>query len=149
AIFRWPGTIPAGRRTEAIAGNIDLLPTFAALAGATLPDDRVIDGRDLSPLLSAAAEESPHRHLHYLGGSREGQVTYRAVRDDRWKLIVAVDAEGRVQPSELYDLGSDVSERFDRLEDHPDIAERLTQVAQQFYAEIRQNLRPAGRIDQP
>ena len=52
AIFRWPGKIPAGRRTDAIAANFDLMPTFARLVGADLPRDRVLDGRDLWPLLA-------------------------------------------------------------------------------------------------
>ncbi|HJN13035.1 MAG TPA: sulfatase [Pirellulaceae bacterium] len=50
-IFWWPKKIPAGRRTSEIASNMDLLPTFAELAGASLPADRVIDGRSLWPLV--------------------------------------------------------------------------------------------------
>jgi arylsulfatase A-like enzyme len=40
AIFRWPGKIPAGRRTDAVAANFDLLPTVARLAGSTLATNR-------------------------------------------------------------------------------------------------------------
>ena len=52
AIFRWPGRIPPARRTDAVAGNIDLLPTLTAIAGAQLPKDRTLDGRDLTGLLN-------------------------------------------------------------------------------------------------
>ena len=51
-IFRLPGKIPGGRRTEAIAGNLDILPTVAHIAGIQPPCDRVIDGKSLWPLLS-------------------------------------------------------------------------------------------------
>ena len=50
AIVRWPGRIPAGRRTAEHASAIDLLPTLAAIARAELPTDRPIDGLDLSGL---------------------------------------------------------------------------------------------------
>lgn len=149
AIFRWPGKIPAGQRTEAIAGNHDLLPTFARLAGVPVPDDRVLDGRDLWPLLSGETAHSPHRYFHYFGGSPGGQANYRGVRDERWKLVLAVDRDGQVAGQELYDLGADVGERFDRIEQHPEIAGRLSATAQEFYDQLRQNLRPAGHRVRP
>ena len=145
AIFRWPGKIPAARRTDAVAGNIDLLPTFARIAGAAVPPDRVLDGRDLWPLLAGETPRSPHPYFHYLGGSPEGQVNYRGVRDDRWKLVLSVGADGKVAGRELYDLGADLSEKFDRAQQHPEIVRRLEAAAQQFHDELRQNLRPAGR----
>ena len=145
AIFRWPGKIPAGRRTDAIAANIDVLPSVARLAGAAVPVDRVIDGRDLWPLLTGETPRSPHRHFHYLGGSMEGRVNYRGIRDERWKLIVSVGDDGKAKPEQLYDLGADIGEKFDRLKEHPDIAQRLTAEAQRFHDEIKANQRPAGR----
>ncbi|MBI5692502.1 MAG: sulfatase [Verrucomicrobia bacterium] len=149
AIFRWPGKIPAGRRTAAVAGNIDLLPTCAQLAGARLPSDRVIDGRDLGPLLTGASDRSPHAFFHYLGGSAEGQVNYRAIRDERWKLHVETGRDGTVTPRELYDLGADAGERFNRLAQHPEVAQRLALAARDAAAEMRAHLRPAGRRASP
>jgi len=143
-IFRWPGNIPPGSRTEAMAGNLDLLPTVAALAGASLPPDRLIDGRDLWPLLSGESDRSPHEYFHYFGGSGEGSINYRGIRDTRWKLLLSVDPDGRIISEALYDLHADVGERFDRLQDHPDIAEQLNSAAQNFYDNLKQNLRPLG-----
>jgi arylsulfatase A-like enzyme len=145
AIARWPGRIPAGRRSDAIAGNLDLLPTLAGLSGAKVSTERIIDGRDLWPLLSGKTEESPHQYFHYLGGSPEKQINYRGIRDAKWKLVLAVDNEGKVEPRELYDLDSDPGERFDRLKQHPDIAQRLASAAQEFYTALRANMRPAGK----
>ena len=145
AIFRWPGRIPPGRRTGAVAANFDLLPTVARLAGAALPVDRTLDGRDLWPVLSGASERSPHDYFHYLAGSALPTVVqYRGIRDDRWKLTVTV-ANHRLAAAELYDLGADVGERFDRMKQHPEIAARLLPAAQAFYDELRANIRPAGR----
>ena len=146
-IFRWPAKIPAHSRTEAIAGNLDLLPTIGSLAGAQLPQDRVVDGRDLWPILSGESERSPHRYFHYFGGSREGSINYRGIRDEHWKLMFSVHPGGKLYPQALYDLQADVSERFDRLQDHPDIAEELNRAAQEFYDEMKENLRPLGHLD--
>lgn len=149
AIFRWPGKIPAGRRTDAVAGNIDILPTVARLAGTTAPKDRTIDGRDLWPVLSGESKDSPHEHFHYLAGSAEGAVNYHGIRDDRWKLTVTVGPDGKVAGKELYDLGPDTGEKFDRFKQHPEIAQRLAGAAQAFYDELRANLRPAGKRARP
>ncbi len=144
AIFRWPGQLAPGRRTDAIAANFDLLPTFARLAGTSAPTDRNLDGRDLWPVLAGESARSPHPFFHYLGGSPEKQVNYRGIRDERWKLILNVDPAGRVIGRELYDLGADVGEKFDRMKHHPEIAGRLAAAAQEFYDELHRHLRPAG-----
>src|SRR5207247_109331 len=49
-VMRWPGKIPAGKTNDALCSTMDLLPTFAALAGAALPKNR-IDGHDVRTLL--------------------------------------------------------------------------------------------------
>ena len=49
-IFWWPGTIPAGGVCQEMATTMDVLPTFAYLAGAKPPDDRTLDGKDIRPL---------------------------------------------------------------------------------------------------
>ena len=46
----WPGKVPAGSVCKEIASTMDLLPTFANWAGGKVPDDRVIDGRDVGDL---------------------------------------------------------------------------------------------------
>jgi arylsulfatase A len=56
----WPGTVPGGRTTTAVASALDLLPTAAALAGVPLPD-RTLDGHDLLPVLRGETD----RHLDF------------------------------------------------------------------------------------
>ncbi len=81
-VARWPGHIPAGTVCREPAMTIDLLPTFARLAGADLPADRPIDGRDIWPLLSGRpGARSPHEALYFYWGR-----DLQAVRSGRWKL---------------------------------------------------------------
>lgn len=147
-IFHWPGRIPGGRRTEAIAGTLDILPTVAYLAGVEAPSDRVIDGLNLWPLLSGESSSSPRGHFHYFGGARPGSfANYRGVRDARWKLHTRTDKSGAALPHELYDLGADPSEKFNRLKDHPDVVERLMTEVRAFRSDFKDHRRPHGRID--
>ena len=46
----WPGRIPAGRVCSEVGASMDFLPTCAAISGAKMPDDRVIDGEEPSSL---------------------------------------------------------------------------------------------------
>jgi len=50
-IVRWPGRFPGGQESRALATMMDLLPTFAHLAGTAPPSDRIIDGKDIRTLL--------------------------------------------------------------------------------------------------
>jgi arylsulfatase A-like enzyme len=81
-IARWPGRLPAGKTSAAPAVMMDLFATALAAAGISLPPDRVIDGKDLLPLL-AGKEESVHDVVF---GHQGVQVA--TVRDARWKLHV-------------------------------------------------------------
>ena len=51
ALVRWPGHIPAGTASDELVSSLDVLPTFAALAGTKVPKDRKIDGLDIRPVL--------------------------------------------------------------------------------------------------
>lgn len=65
-LLRWPGVIPAGLEIHEPTSNMDIFPTVAKLAGSPLPEDRVIDGRDLMPLLQGRSQRSDHEFLfHY------------------------------------------------------------------------------------
>jgi arylsulfatase len=130
-IVRWPGRVPAGRTSDAIATTMDLLPTFAALAAAPLPEDRDLDGRDIYPLLSGAADRSPHEAYFYYCYTH-----LHAVRDARWKLVLPRPAKPRwmgwwarmideVKVAELYDLHADVGERRSVAAEHPEVVARL------------------------
>ena len=68
-IMRWPTQIPRDRTVRELAATIDILPTLATLAGAKLPADRIIDGRDIWPLIKMqAGRQDPTRSLFLLLG---------------------------------------------------------------------------------
>jgi len=88
-IARWSGRIPGGRVCREVAGVIDVFPTLVTLAGGKLPTDRVIDGRDIFPLMTTEGAKSPHEALFAMSGPE-----LRVVRSGRWKLHVRAPAPG-------------------------------------------------------
>ncbi|XP_032141745.1 steryl-sulfatase [Sapajus apella] len=65
-ILRWPRVIQAGQKIDEPTSNMDIFPTVAKLAGAPVPEDRIIDGHDLMPLLEGKTQRSDHEFLfHY------------------------------------------------------------------------------------
>lgn len=81
AIASWPGVLPAGETRSQPAASMDLFPAIAALCAADPPADRVIDGRNIWPMLAENAP-SPHERLFW---KRYDQA---AVREGDWKLVV-------------------------------------------------------------
>ncbi len=79
-IMHWPGVIPAGQVIDEVGCHIDILPTLCQAAGATLPADRIIDGRDALPMATAQAK-SPHEAIYWASNNQ------LAVRQGKWKLV--------------------------------------------------------------
>lgn len=116
-IARWPGRIPAGATCPEIAAGFDLFATFAAVAGAELPKDRVIDGRNLLPLLQGeAGAKSPHAAFFGIAGKQ-----IQSARQGPWKIVL---------PGQLYNLDDDPGEKADLAPSKPEIVERLKGIAE-------------------
>ena len=144
-IFWMPGSIPEGRVSSAVAANMDLLPTFAGLAGAEPPADRVLDGRDLWPLLSGATDESPHEYFYYFAGSAPGNpIRLQGVRKGRHKLRIGRSGSGELEARGLYDLLADAGEEFDIRDRHAALAQSLLEQAGRFLSELEAGVRPLG-----
>ena len=145
-IMRWPGHIPAGTTCERIAGNIDVLPTLAKVFGAQLPKGRILDGRDLGPLM-ADPNAAPVRNTHlYFTASQK----LEAIRQGAWKLFLFNPARRKGEPVRvapaLYNLTIDQAELSNVADQHPDIVARLTKEAAERLAEIEAHKRPIGKL---
>ncbi len=148
----WPGKIPAGSVCSELATIMDLLPTIAPLAGTKPPSDRVIDGKDIWPLLSGQpGAKSPYQAFFY--HTARGQLA--AVRSGKWKLHIVAPPQRRrrgqparqpLKPPLLYDLSSDIGETRNVAAEHPDVVKRLTALLKDFDAELRAHSRPVGRV---
>lgn len=143
-IVRWPGHIPAGTVESTPVCSIDLLPTIAAVTGATLPQDRVIDGVNLWPLFTRTggiARSTLYWHFpHYWWGTNVRP--YSIVRDGDWKLIHFYETDR----DELYHLGTDPEEKTDLVAKEPGRASRLRASLESWLKSVGAKLpRPAAK----
>jgi arylsulfatase A-like enzyme len=152
----WPEKIAAGSVCDAVAGTIDLLPTCVRMAGAEIPKEPVIDGRDLAPLLFGQSKESPRGAHYYFSGYE-----LEAVRLGPWKLALAaqnetmgkgVSEDAKTNPR-LYNLDQEINERTNLAAEHPDVVAKLNALAEKMNAEIGgknpKARRPAGEVENP
>jgi len=135
-IMRWPGKIPAKRVCGELCSTIDILPTFARLAGYDVPADRTIDGKNIWPLISGQANaKSPHDDFYYYRAE-----VLEAIRSGQWKLR-------KVKENiELYDLKNDISEKNNLAAKKPELVEQLLAKMKAFDRELNNSKRPAGKI---
>jgi arylsulfatase A-like enzyme len=173
-VMRWPGKIPADRVTDEPTTIMDLLPTLVTLGGGTIPSDRVIDGKDIWPVIAGAdGATSPHKAIYYLRGR-----SVAGVRVGDWKYLVTSDKENSpevdIELSEeekklprkqrnalikertkaaqakqgdiemLFNLRGDIGEQSNLSARRPEIVARLKKQMEDFSSEFRKTTRPAG-----
>jgi arylsulfatase A len=147
-IMRYPGKIEAGAVSKHTLCTIDILPTFATLAGARLPENP-IDGRDVWDLIAGkSGAKNPHRFYAFSTGQRfEGVIS----GDGRWKLhlphpyrtLIAAGNDGaagkyrqaRIELS-LFDMEADPKETTNVIDKFPDVAARLQAYAEEHRREF-------------
>ncbi len=142
AIFWWPGTVQPAVITG-IGSELDLLPTFARLAGGQAPTDRPMDGFDLSDTLRHGTA-SPRDTFFYYASNAGDPAPLVAVRRGAYKLHLRVPggpqaAGASAVQTALYNLDEDPSEQFDLSKAKPDVVAVLTTLADTH----RQNTPPA------
>lgn len=148
-LARWPGRIPRGRTSDEPLMTIDLLPTLARLAGAPLPD-RVIDGKDVWPLLNGTpGATNPHAAYGFWYNHNELQ----AIRSGPWKLILphrAIlfpselrgngGARGKSESQQvelaLFNLHQDPGETRNLAALEPDVLDQMLGYAEDFRSEL-------------
>ncbi|HEX6069762.1 MAG TPA: sulfatase [Longimicrobiaceae bacterium] len=136
AIAWWPGTIAPARVSQALATTMDLFPTAVAMAGATPPADREMDGVSLLPLLRGEREEVRETVFFYRG------TRLFAVRKGAWKgHFVTQSGYGggpaqTHEPLALYRLDQDPSEIHDVAADHPQVVAELLAEAERHRATL-------------
>ncbi|MDA0347707.1 MAG: sulfatase [Verrucomicrobia bacterium] len=149
-IFWWPGKIPANTVCEELSTTMDLLPTFARLAGSNPPTDRTIDGHNIrSLILGEQNSETPYEAFYYYQRDQ-----LQAVRSGPWKLFVSIDNSlghphfprsdtGPTKPL-LFNVVEDISSKNNKADQHPDIVARLELLAEKGRNDLGDLNRPGS-----
>ena len=156
-IMRFPGQIPAGSECDQLCVTFDLMPTVARLLGGSMPTDRIIDGRDIWPLMTGEPGAKTPHDIFYCYYDNE----LRGVRDQRWKLVLPhksrtlagrpagrdgspAQYEQESVPLQLFDLANDIGETTDVAAEHPAVVARLAVAAEQARDDLGDKL--TGRV---
>lgn len=152
-IVKWPGVTKAGKVSDALVSQIDLMATLAAGLGYELPDDQAVDSYNLLPLLAGKSDVGRLSHIHN---------TFKdayAMRHGDWLLIDAKTGyhnrgyEGwekkrdypadNASPVELYHLSEDLGQSKDLASQHPEKVVEL----QALMKKIREQGYSAPRLE--
>jgi len=130
-IVRWPGKVKPNRVSDGLLTTMDLLPTLAQIAGAELPKDRTIDGKEAVSFLLGNTDKSPRiEYLYYTANMLNG------IRVNQWKLVLPRPENpertgwwGRmideVKTIQLFNLNEDPGETTNLAEANPNIVAKL------------------------
>jgi len=155
-LMRWPGVIPAGEICNHLASSIDILPTLAAITGASLPGNK-IDGVNILSLLWGDRTAYPRHEFYYYyqTNSLEG------VQRDYWKLVLphrSQSYEGmepgkdgwpgktkqiEIKENELYDLRRDPGERYNLASYYPEKVAELLKLAEEARKDLGDDITKA------
>lgn len=156
-IVRWPGVVKPGTVTDALAANIDVVPTLLAATGAAAPKNE-IDGVSFLSVLKEGKASGRDSFAYYYGDRLE------AVRKGKWKLhlphayrsyVDMIPAERDGLPAKthqrqiglsLYDLTKDPGEKDDVAAAHPEVVKELQAFAEDERKRLDAGKRPVGRL---
>lgn len=135
-IVRWDCKCARGQTCDALSMNLDLFTSLLRVAGIQPPKDRVVDGRDISPLWFAPTAKHEARELFFY---HQGQL--EAMRSEQWKYIQSINHYVWPLPVNkklgglsvhtsgplpmLFDLGRDPGESYNLAQRYP---ERVAQL---------------------
>lgn len=126
-IVNWKGVVKPGKILNDLVDATDLMPTFAALAGAKLPENVILDGKSFAPQLKG--EKGTPREWIFM---ELGNQWY--VREEKWKLNRA---------NELFDMGN---APFEEILIPADSKDELAISARQRLSAVLKSINPEGGI---
>jgi arylsulfatase A-like enzyme len=138
ALLEWPARVPP-QRTSVVAGHVDIYPTLLDIAGVKVPNQPVLDGISLVPLLEGKMTERP-RPLGFLLWNGKGNFndvdfvkhTQGVWIDGKFKLIVNPDGSPL-----LYDIYADPAHKVNLAEQHADVVQRMRKALDEWRLSVR------------
>ncbi|MEM1354588.1 MAG: sulfatase [Planctomycetota bacterium] len=129
-VWYWPAVMTESKVSDSMVLGMDLMPTFATLAGVELPAEIVLDGKDL---VNTSDSQLRTRRAHWVHDNQH------AMREGPWKLVI----RGENAP-ELYSLADDLGETTDLAGQQPERVARMVAAHQQWLTRTREGVVPVS-----
>lgn len=117
-LFHWPKEVPAGKRFDYPVTALDFYPTFARLAGATIPEGKKLDGLDIWSDFMAG--QNPREHGMIFAVRYRGAFSEVGARRDQWKITRTAKT-----PWKLFNLNEDIGEVHDLSAQFPQVVSEM------------------------
>lgn len=165
--IKWPDVIRPGSISNSLVNGVDFLPTFAEITNGKLPDKK-IDGISMLPIWKGDLDTKTREYMFYYFSDNQ----LNGVRDAQFKLIEPFDynsyedvlpgldgAKGKMSKKStgwaLYDLRRDPGERYNVIEQYPEVVERLKSQLDRMRADVGDSnmgvkgagVRPVGKLE--
>ena len=139
----WKGKIEAGTKSEEPVSNLDFYPTILEAAGIEKPDDKILDGQSILPILTQKGTLGLrplywHFPIYLGGGNKESQdLVFRtrpgsAIRLGDWKLIQYFENND----IELYNLKNDISEKINMAGTNPEKVKEMLKILENWREKV-------------
>jgi arylsulfatase len=114
-MIRWPGKVPAGRVSDEIVHGVDLFPTLASIAGASVPNDRPIDGVDQSELFLGKIDKSAREGILVWCADRLQAVKWRNFKVHFYQQETMISPPVKLPIPKLFNLYTNPREEDDKV----------------------------------
>lgn len=145
--FKYPALFKNNNTIEITAAHIDILPTISQLCNVQLPNDRVIDGKSLLPLIEGKNVEWANRPLFFYWSRRYPELYNNiALQKGKYKLVGNNDYNAPIEEFNLFNIDIDPYEQTNLVLDNKAIANDLKSELDQYYKEL---INSENLINQP
>ncbi len=122
--FHWPNVVPAGKRFDHPVSALDFYPTFAGLAGASVPENKELDGKDIWN--DFLADRSSRKGQPIFALRHFATFSNVGIRQDQWKATCI----GKRWT--LYNIDNDIHEDNDISRSHPEVLQTMISAAEKW-----------------
>ncbi|HUX96828.1 MAG TPA: arylsulfatase [Bacteroidales bacterium] len=135
--IRYPEQFEGNREIDINTSNIDILPTVAEICQADLPNDRIIDGKSILPLINGTNKVWNERPLFFYWTRKYPELYNNiSLQKGNYKLVGHTDFDAEINKFELYDIDHDPYERDNFIMKHMDIASELKDDLDKLFSDL-------------
>jgi arylsulfatase len=135
--MKYPAQFEGNKDIETTAAHIDILPTLADICHAPLPNDRIIDGKSLLPLIRDKQVDWTDRPLFFYWTRRYPELyNNMALQKGKYKLVAHADYDASIENFELFNIEKDPYEQHNLVPKEKNLAGQLKTELDQLYNEL-------------